>query len=78
MSTTAEVRHRIQQALDRAGDGPVTLALEWEMERNHLRDFLLGRKESLKPEVLQLISERYGIPLSMLIIKRQRKKRKAA
>lgn len=78
MATAAEVRHRIQQALDRAGDSPITLADDWDLERNHIRDFLLGRKESLKAEVLQLLSERYGIPLPMLIIKRQRKKRKAA
>jgi hypothetical protein len=78
MSSVDEVRHRIQQAFDRTGESPITLALLWEFERNHIRDFLEGKKDSLKPEILQNISEHYGIPLNMLIIKRQRKKRKAA
>lgn len=78
MSSVDEVRHRIAQAIDRSGDSPVTLALEWELERNHLRDFLEGRKDSLKPEVLQLLADRYDIPFHQLIIKRQKKKRKAA
>ena len=78
MSSVEEVRTRIQQAFDRSGDSPITVALEWEFERNHIRDFLERKKDSLKPEVLQNLSDRYGIPLGMLIIKRQRKKRKAA
>lgn len=78
MSSVDEVRNRVRQAIERAGDAPITLALEWNFERNHLRDFLDGRKDSLKAEVLQLLSERYDIPLSQLIIKRQKKKRKAA
>jgi hypothetical protein len=78
MSSVDEVRHRIQQAFDRTGESPITVALEWDFERNHIRDFLEGKKDSLKPEVLENLSVRYGIPLNMLIIKRQRKKRKAA
>lgn len=78
MSTVQEVRNRIQQAFTKTGDSPITVALEWELERNHIREFLIGKKESLKSEVLLLISEKYGIPLNMLIIKRQRKRRKAA
>jgi hypothetical protein len=76
MSSVEEVRQRIQQAFDRSGDSPITIALEWDFERNHIRDFLERKKDSLKPEVLQNISERYGIPISLLIIKRQKKKRK--
>ncbi len=78
MSSVDEVRQRIMQALARSGDSPITLALDWNFERNHLRDFLEDRKGSLKPEILVLLSERYGIPLQQLIITRQRKKRKAA
>jgi len=78
MSTVDEVRHRVSQAFAKSGDSPITVALEWELERNHIREFLIGKKESLKPEVLQLLSDRYGIPFNLLIIKRQRKKRKAA
>lgn len=79
MSSVDEVRRRIQQALDHARDSPITLALEWDLGgRDHLRDFLEGRKNSLKPEVLQLLSERYEIPFQQLIIKRPRKRRKAA
>ncbi len=78
MSSVNEVRQRIQHAFTKSGDSPITCALDWGFERNHIRDFLDGGKESLKPEVLQLISEQYGIPFNMLIIKRQRKKRKSA
>lgn len=78
MSSVDEVRNRIRRAMDAAGDKPVTLALEWGFERNHIRDFLESKKDSLKPEVLENVSQRYGIPFSLLIIKRQRKKRKAA
>lgn len=78
MSSVDEVRQRVQAAFTKTGDSPISIALEWELERNQIRDFLEGKKDSLKPEVLQLLSERYGIPFSSLIIKRQRKKRKAA
>lgn len=78
MSSVDEVRARIQAAFTRTGHSPITVALEWDLERNHIRDFLDGKKDSLKPEVLQLLSDGYGIPFNMLIIKRQRKKRKAA
>lgn len=78
MSSIDEVRRRIQQAFDRTGDSPITVALEWEFERNHIRDFLEGKKSSLKLEVLQLISKRYNIHLDDLTITRQKKKRKAA
>ena len=78
LSSVEEVRNRIRRAIEGSGDKPVTLALEWGFERNHIRDFLEAKKDSLKPEVLAAISERYGIPFPMLIIKRQRKKRKVA
>lgn len=78
MSTLVEVRARIHQAFERSGDSPISIALEWDLERNHIRDFLDGKKDSLKPEVLQNLSERYNIPFNMLIIRRQKKKRKAA
>ncbi len=78
MSSVDEVRSRIRQAFERSGESPITLALAWDFERNHIRDFLDGKKDSLKPEVLQMISEHYGIPFNLLIITRQRKKRKAA
>lgn len=78
MSSVDEVRQRVQQAFTKTGDSPITVALEWGYERNHIREFLIGKKESLKPEVLVLLSDKYGIPFHMLVIKRQKKKRKAA
>lgn len=78
MSSVDEVRARIHQAFERSGDSPISMAQLWDLERNHIRDFLDGKKDSLKPEVLQNISEHYGIPFNMLIIRRQKKKRKAA
>ena len=78
MSTVQEVRNRIQQAFDHKEESPITVALELELERNHIRDFLDGKKDSLKSEVLLMLSERYKIPFNLLIIKRQRKRRKVA
>lgn len=78
MSSLEEVRSRIRHAMERAGDKPVSLAAEWDLERNHLRDFLERKKDSLKPEVLALLADRYDMPLAQLIITRPRRKRKAA
>ena len=78
MSTVDEVRHRLDQAFARTGDSPITLALKWDLERNHLREFLIGKKQSLKHEVIEMLSEHFDIPLDLLIIRRQKKKRKAA
>lgn len=78
MSSVDEVRHRIQQAFDRTGQSPITLALEWDLERNHIREFLIGKKQSLKYEVVENLSEHFGIPKDLLIIRRPKKKRKAA
>jgi hypothetical protein len=78
MSSLQEVRNRIQQAIDAKGDSSITLALDWDLERNHIRDFLEEKKDSLKPEVLLLLSEKYAIPFNLLIIKRKKKQRKVA
>lgn len=78
MPTVNEVRARIALAIERSGDQPVTLALDWGVGRDHIRDFLTGRKDSLKLDVLEAISERYDIPLTQLIIRRARRKRQAA
>ena len=78
MSSVQEVRSRIQTAFDVSGNSPITLAVEWELGRDHIRDFLEGKKDSLKPEVLLLLSEKFKIPFNLLIIKRKKKQRKVA
>jgi hypothetical protein len=78
MPTADQVRRTIQTALERAGEGPVTVALELELERNYLRDYLEGKKNSIKPEVVYALSERYGIPFKELLVIKERPARRRA
>lgn len=68
MRPVDQIRRRIQKAMDDAGLGPVTVALELGWERNHLRDYLDGKKDSLKTERMIQISERFGIPFKELVV----------
>jgi hypothetical protein len=77
MPTVDHIRQRIAVALDRAGEGAVTVAIELGLERNHLRDFLEGKKRSLKTEVMLQIAERYGIPFKELVITKEKAIRRA-
>jgi hypothetical protein len=78
MSSPAEVRARLLKAFEGSDKGPITLALDWGLERNHLREFLVGKKDSLKYEVIESLSEHFGIPINLLIIRRLKKKKKSA
>jgi len=78
MSSPEEVRARLKKAFEGSDKGPITLALDWGLERNHLREFLIGKKDSLKYEVIESLSEHFGIPINLLIIRRLKKKRKSA
>jgi hypothetical protein len=78
MPSVEQIRYRIQKAMDGAGEGAVTVAIELELERNHLRDFLEGKKQSLKTEVMLAISQRYDIPFKDLIITKEKILRRAA
>lgn len=75
MATVDEIRRRIQRALDAAGHGPVSVALELDLERNYLRDFLQGKKNSLKTEVSLALSDRYGIPFKDLVVTKKKPER---
>lgn len=70
MPTVDQIRRKIEKAMEVAGDGPV--ALDLGLERNHLRDFLTGKKRSLKTETMMLLSERYGIPFKDLIVTKEK------
>ena len=78
MPTVEHIRQRLERAMQAVGDRPVTLALELGLERNHIRDYLEGKKRSLKAEVLMTLSERYGIPLNELLIRKEKPVRKRA
>ena len=75
MPTADQVRHTIARAMERKGEGPVTVALDLDLERNHLRDFMEGKKDSLKPHVVMALAERYGLDFKDLIIKREKPSR---
>ncbi len=78
MPTVEEVRTRLNHVFERSGDSPITLAIDWGFGRDHIRDFLEARKDSLKYEVVEMLAEKYDISLDLLIIRRPRRKRKAA
>jgi transcriptional regulator with XRE-family HTH domain len=78
MPTVDQIRQKILGLMQAAGDRPVPLAEELNLERNHLRDYFEGKKNSLKIEVLQLLSERYDIPLGELVAKKEKPSRRRA
>lgn len=64
--------------MEKEGEGPVSVAIDLGLERNHLRDFMEGKKRSLKTEVTLMISERYGIPFKDLVITKEKAIRRSA
>ena len=78
MPTVDQIRQKILTLMAAAGDRPIPLAEEFGLERNHLRDYFEGKKRSLKIEVLQQLSERYDIPLSDLVAKKEKQNRRRA
>lgn len=75
MATIDQIRRRIEKAMEAEGEGPVWLAGEMGLERNHIRDFLQGKKASLKTEAMLAIAERYSIPFNDLVITKERRAR---
>lgn len=67
----------IAAALVAAQKGPVEAAIEMGLERNYLRDFLEGKKRSLKIEVTMQISETFGIPFKQLVPSKEKQTRRA-
>lgn len=78
MPTLDQVRHTVARALEKAGEGPVALAAAMGIERNYIRDFLEGRKDSLRTEVMVDLSERFGIPFKDLVVTRKKAKSRTA
>jgi hypothetical protein len=80
MASADEVRQRLKQAFARPDvRTPIQLADDWDLERNHIREFLIGKKQSLKHDVIEQLAEYFGIPVDLLSIRRpKKKKRKAA
>ena len=68
MRPVDQIRRRIQKALDDAKVGPITIAIELGWPRDHLRDYLAGKKSSLKTEKMLQLSDRFGIPFKELVI----------
>lgn len=79
MPTVDQIRRTITGAMDEAKEGPITAALELNLERNYLRDFLDGKKRSLKVEVIFALASRYDLSINDLIITKEKPaKRRAA
>ena len=77
MPSVDQIRNIISKALERKGTGAVAAAVELEWERNYLRDFLQGDKDSLKAEKLLELSEYLDVPFKDLLISKDKKIRKA-
>ena len=67
MKEADRIRWKIQTSIEAAGFGAVSAALEMGWPRDHLRDYLEGRKDSMKVQKLLQLSERFGIPFNELI-----------
>jgi hypothetical protein len=78
MPSVDQIRHTITAALAKEGIGPVTLALELGKGRDYLRDFLEGKKDSLKIEVVIALSERWDIPIKNLVPSEEKALRRSA
>lgn len=78
MRTADQIRQTLLNAMTSRGDLPVPLALELGLERNHIRDFLAGKKDSMKAPVLLLLAERYSIPIRDLIVPKEKQTRRRA
>jgi hypothetical protein len=78
MPTADQVRHLIQRLLAKAQEGPVAVSIALDEERNYLSDFLNRKKESIKPEVVKGLADRYNVPIESLIVKRKKRLRTAA
>lgn len=78
MPTLDQIRVTITKALEKKGEGAVTVAQELGLERNYIRDFLKGDKNSIKTEVALLLSDYLGIPFKDLVISKEKKLRRTA
>jgi transcriptional regulator with XRE-family HTH domain len=78
MPTLDQVRQTVARALEKAGEGPVEVAGAMGIERNYIRDFLQGRKSSLRADVMLDLSERFGIPFKDLVVTRKKPKSRTA
>jgi hypothetical protein len=76
MPTVDQIRHTLARALEKKG-GAITVAQELGFERNHIRDFLEGKKRSLKTEVMLALAEYLEIPFKDLIITKEKAIRRA-
>lgn len=75
MPTVDQIRHLLARALEKKG-GPITVAQELGYERNHIRDFLEGKKRSLRTEVMLALSEYLEIPFKDLVITKEKAMRR--
>lgn len=76
MPTVDQIRHTLSRALEKRG-GAIHVAQELGYERNHIRDFLEGKKRSLKTEVTLALSEYLEIPFKDLVITKEKAIRRA-
>jgi hypothetical protein len=73
--TVDQIRNIITKALEKKGVGAITAALELGYERNHIREFLIGKKESLKTEVSLALADYLDIDFKDLVITKEKRRR---
>lgn len=59
-------KDRLQKAMETAGVKPAALASRIDRDKDYIRDYLIGRKRSLKADDAQKIADALGVPLSSL------------
>lgn len=75
--TVDQIRRTIRAALTKKGVGAVTAAKEIGQERNYIRDFLEGGKESMKTEAMMDLAEYLDIDFKGLIVTKEKRQRRA-
>lgn len=78
MASADHVRATIQRALDKKGEGPITVTERIWHERNYLRDFLIGKKRSINTEFAMALAAYLDIEFNDLVITRPRRLRRAS
>lgn len=67
-----QIRVTLKRAMEKAGTSAMPLAVDLGLHREHINDFMVGKKQKLSATAILKIHERLGIPIEKLIINRKK------
>jgi hypothetical protein len=71
MASVDKIRLRLREAMKARGDSPIAVARDLHVGRDYIRDFLEGKKASLKTDVALALAEKYSLDIRELIPTRE-------